>query len=358
MSAGRRTLGYAVGALIVLALPFWLSPNWLTAAVFVLVAAIGVSGLNVLTGFAGQISLGHAFFMATGAYAYVLVAEWTGSAIAGVLAAVFVAAALGAASGPIALRVSGFYLAIVTLGLVFIGQHVLFNVDAISGGPAGRTFPSLNLFGVDFATDFVAIGPFTIDPNALHYYLFALVLLVVTILCRNIATSRQGRAFNAVRERPDVAESMGVKLALTKVSAFTFSSAIAGLGGALFVAYIGYAQPGQWDLHLSVQYVAALIVGGMGTIAGPTLGAIVVFGLPTVLSQLADAVGSTAPTGAVSSVVYGTLIVLFLTFEPHGVVGLGHRVSTAGRSVAKRSVLEGPDGENRQHPPPTSEDTP
>lgn len=154
----------------------------------------------------------------------------------------------------------------------------------------------------------------------------------------------------AVRERPEVAESMGVDLARTKIGAFAVSAFFGGLGGGMLVAYVGYAEPGHWDLHLSVQYVAALIVGGMGTVAGPILGAIVVFGLPTLLSRLAEMSGIAAPTGALTSALYGALIVLFLTCEPHGVVGLGRRMAAVRRRFGDRASPESSDVRQEQVP--------
>lgn len=355
-TSGLNTRTVARLALLVVgaSLPFWVDSSWVTTAVFVLVAAIGVTGLNVLTGFAGQVSLGHAFFMACGAYSYVHLAEALSEPVVAVVAAAFIAAAAGALTGPIALRVKGLYLAVMTLGLCFIGQHILFNVESLSGGPAGRDFPGLSVGDFSLTTQTLNLGPFVIDPNALHYYLFALVLVAATWFCSNLSRSRSGRSMFAIRERPDVAESIGVQLARTKVAAFTISAFFGGLGGALFVAYVGYAQPGQWDLHLSVQYVAALIVGGMGSTAGPLLGAAVVFGLPTLLTRVAEAVGAEAPTAAMTSALYGALIVLFLMFEPRGAVGVGERLLGLGQRIAPRSGRPSKSGEKTQHQPPAT----
>ncbi|MGH2944411.1 MAG: branched-chain amino acid ABC transporter permease, partial [Solirubrobacteraceae bacterium] len=142
----RRRLALAALVAGALALPFGLSAAQLTIATFVVIAGIGATGLNVLTGYAGQISLGHAAFLGVGAYTgAVLGADHGISAFVWIPAAGLAAALLGALLGPIALRLRGLYLAIVTLGLVFIAQHVFFNADGLTGGPQGRAFPAVEL---------------------------------------------------------------------------------------------------------------------------------------------------------------------------------------------------------------------
>ena len=153
-------------------LPFGLSAFWLSTAVFVLIAAIGATGLGVLTGYTGQVSLGHAFFLAVGAYtAAVLGGNDHLTAAIWLPAAGIVAGLCGAIVGPTALRLRGLYLAIVTIGLVFIGQHVWFNVSAISGGPGGRVFPAVQFGSFDFSVgQQLTLGGLTIDHNGLYYY--------------------------------------------------------------------------------------------------------------------------------------------------------------------------------------------
>jgi branched-chain amino acid transport system permease protein len=309
-------------------LPFWLGPSGLTTAVFVLIAAVSATGLNILTGYAGQVSLGHAFFLATGAYTYAVLSDITGQNLLWLVAAGFVSAVAGILVGPIALRLTGLYLAVVTLGLVFIGQHILFNVSALSGGPPGRTFAPIVVGTFDFSTSNLAIGPLLIDPNGAFYYLSLIVLALTTYAAARLARSRSGRAMFAIRERPDVAALAGVHVSSTKVTAFAFSAFFGGLGGAMYVAFIGYGQPAHWDLLLSFQFIAAIIVGGLGTISGPLLGSIVVFALPTVLKNLTAVLGAGAdvPTSTIAALLYGILIVCFLVFEPQGISGIVRRI--------------------------------
>ena len=169
-------------AILAIALPFGLDAFQLSTATFVLIAAIGVLGLNVLTGYTGQISLGHAFFLAVGAYtAAVLGGNHHLSAAIWLPAAGVVAALCGALVGPTALRLRGLYLAIVTIGLVFIGQHIWFNVPAISGGPGGRSFPPVVIGSFNFSPGHqLTLGGLVIDHNGLYYYL-ALIILAASM---------------------------------------------------------------------------------------------------------------------------------------------------------------------------------
>jgi len=309
-------------------LPFTLGASGLTTAVFVLIGAIGVVGINILIGYAGQISLGHAFFLAAGAYTYAVLADGSSTSLIWLPVAGLVAAGIGALVGPIALRVQGLYLAVVTLGLVFIGQHILFNVASLSGGPEGRVFAPISIGGFDFSTDFVTIGPFSVDANGFYYYLAGSLLAVATWVAHNLRHSRSGRAMLALKGRPEVAALSGINVARTKILAFAISSFFGGLCGALYAAYIGYAQPGYWNLHLSIAFVGAVIIGGIGSTYGPILGSVVVFALPVVLKdvtyRLGDSVGD-VNTSTIAAIVYGVLVVAFLDVEPLGVVGIGRR---------------------------------
>src|ERR687897_773465 len=196
----RRTLLVAV-VLVALALPFQLGTSALTTATFVVIAAIAATGLNVLTGYAGQISLGHAFFLAVGAYTGAKLGEDLGwSAALWIPAAGVVAGACGALVGPVALRLSGLYLAIVTLGLVFIGQHVFFNAESLTGGPQGRTFPVVVIGPFDFsAGQTLQLGGLTIDRSGLYYYLALVILAAATAFAWSLRRTRSGRAMLAVR---------------------------------------------------------------------------------------------------------------------------------------------------------------
>jgi branched-chain amino acid transport system permease protein len=326
-----RRLALAVLVVAAVLLPFGLSAAQLTTATFVVIAAIGATGLNVLTGYAGQISLGHAAFLGVGAYTgAVLGADHGVGALVWIPAAGVAAALLGGLLGPIALRLRGLYLAIVTLGLVFIAQHVFFNAGGLTGGPQGRAFPAVELGSLDFSPGQVLrLGGVTIDSSGLYYFLGLILLAAATAFAWNLRRSRTGRAMVALREREAAAAVMGVDVARVKVTAFVVSSFLAGIGGALYGSYLSFAQPDQWSLLMSIQFIAAVIVGGLGTTAGPLLGCAVVFALPSLLKQLpflpAEGSGGLS-AGDLTSITYGLLIVAFLTLEPRGIAGIADRV--------------------------------
>jgi branched-chain amino acid transport system permease protein len=346
-----KSAGVLAVAIAAVVLPFGFDAFQLTTATFVLIAAIGTLGLNVLTGYTGQISLGHAFFLAVGAYtaailggdAHLSAAVWLPAA--GVLAAVF-----GALIGPTALRLHGLYLAIVTLGLVYIGQHVWFNVASISGGPGGRSIPPVAFGPFDFASgQQLTLGGLVIDHNGLYYYLALIILAAAMVYVWNLSRSRPGRAMQAVREREIAAAVMGVNLARTKMSAFVISSFLAGVSGALYASYLSFVTPGQWSVLLSVQYVAAIIVGGIGTVWGPVLGSAVIFALPSILQSLIPQSSSGGlPIDDITSVAFGVLIIAFVVLEPRGVVGLGARIaSLRPRAAVRRADDAGPSQEDQ-----------
>jgi branched-chain amino acid transport system permease protein len=331
-----RTCAVVAFAGFALVLPFGLSAANLTTATFVVIAAIGATGLNILVGYAGQVSLGHAFFLAAGAYTgAVLGADHGVSAAVWIPAAGAVAAFLGALVGPMALRLRGLYLAIVTLGLVFIGQHVLLNAPGISGGPQGRTFASVVIGPFDFSPgQTLELGGLTVDRSGLYYYLGLALLAAASAFAWSLRRSRGGRAMLAVREREAAASLMGVDVGRAKVSAFVVSAALAGVSGALYASYLSFAQPTQFSLAMSIQFIAAIIVGGMGTAAGPLLGSAVVFALPSVLKSLPfvpeEGTGGVS-VGDLTSISYGLLIVAFLVLEPRGLVGLAGRLRSMHR---------------------------
>jgi branched-chain amino acid transport system permease protein len=311
--------------------------------VFILIFAIAALGLNVLSGYTGQISLGHAFFLGVGAYtAGVLGLDHHVMALWWMLAAGVAAAICGLIIGPTALRLRGLYLAIVTIGVVFIGQHIFNNAPSISGGPPGRAFASPQ-FGlditcpsagcsVDFGSGFT-VGGVTFDRNGCYYYLALIVLALGMLFVRNLLRTRAGRALQAVRERELAASLLGVELARWKVSAFVISSFLAGVSGALLSSYLTFVQPGYWDLILSIEFVAAIIVGGIGTLWGPLLGSIVIFGLEPVMQKYASYLpllqhgsGSGISVSSAAQIFYGVAIIVFLIVEPRGVVGLSRRI--------------------------------
>ncbi|HEV7888649.1 MAG TPA: branched-chain amino acid ABC transporter permease, partial [Acidimicrobiales bacterium] len=253
------------------------------------IAAIGAIGLNLLTGYAGQVSLGHAFFIGVGAYSAVFFGGQHNLPLpVWLLGAAAVGGLVGAVIGPFALRLRGNYLAVVSLGLVFLGIHVFKNWESITGGPGGTgVTPPLTLGPVNFAK--LQLGGYTYTRNQGFFLLIWPLVALTALLAKNVVRSRPGRAMQAVRDRDVAAEVIGVSLARYKISAFILSSALASMAGALFGAYQQFVTPeNSFNLDLSILYIAIIIVGGVGTIFGSILGAVFVGAVPEVVAKFSD----------------------------------------------------------------------
>lgn len=349
--------------------------DWLKLLSTVAIFGIGALGLNILTGLAGQVSLGHAFFLGLGAYT----AAWLGAApgpLAGLglpmwvwlPAAGVVAALVGLAVGPTAVRVRGLYLAFVTLGLVFIGEYVFRNWAWLTGGSqSGRSFPDFELRLwkeetplVDFSSDGAWFG-IDLTGEAKTYYLMLILLIGFVLIAKNIQRTKIGRAFQSIRDRDIAAEIMGVDEFKYKLQAFAISSFFAGVTGALLATFVGRAIPERWDLFLSVQFIAIVLIGGAGVVSGTLLGSTFLILLPRIVQDftafltdyvsegtgafvgVADLIVVTSPddwglinisqgvgpglsVALLNQVLYGLLIIGFLVFEPLGLYGIWLRI--------------------------------
>lgn len=306
--------------------------------------AIGAIGLNIVTGYAGQVSLGHAFFVAIGAYTAAAVSgpvdgQRIGFGLAEIWiwlpAAGMVAAVAGVLVAPLATRLRGLYLAVVTLGLVFLGEHVFKEWQALTGGPGvGREAAVPQLFGVRLDQD----GPLGTREQSLYVLMLAL-LVVFALAARNLARSRVGRAFAAIRDRDIAAEVIGVPLTRYKVLAFGISSFYAGCAGGLLYTISGYVEPGSFSLLLSVQFIAMVLIGGVATVSGSVAGALFISllqpltrALPALVPFVSADTTLTPNVFQVETVLYGLLIVVFLIFEPRGLFGLWIRVRNYWKS--------------------------
>lgn len=336
---------WTLGALVIaLAAPFLITKDLTLLVSMAMVFAISGIGLNLLTGYAGQISLGHPFFMALGAYTAAVISGTPGTVVWGLeldLAialplAALVPALVGLLVAPLAVRVRGLYLAVLTLGLLMLGEQVFKQWTQLTGGSGvGRRVAEPVLFGTDLSVRY-AVGPLIIDED-ISLYLICLVLLVgLAVMARNVARSRTGRAFAAVRDRDIAAEIMGVNLLRTKTLAFVLSSAYAGVAGALMSMLVGRLVPEQWNIFLSIQLLAVVVIGGVATVTGSIIGAAFVVLLPRVLEHYAPYlpfIGGAGGGGLLTifqleTLLFGALIILFLTLEPRGLFGLWYRVRT------------------------------
>jgi branched-chain amino acid transport system permease protein len=336
----------AGGTVVLAALPIYLESFWLQTGLFAMGAVIGAIGLTLLVGVAGQLSLGHAFFVAVGAYGYAFLA---GREVAGadgpaglglppfvaLIGAVALAGIAGALFSPIAGRVRGIYLGLASLGLVFVGQYALQNATGITGGYEGVAVEPFSLFGFSFSNtdpgDLTILGVAYGQLERLWY--LGLFLVAASIWYgRNLVRSRPGRALATVRDSEVAAAVMGVDVVRYKAAAFTVSSMYAGLGGVLLALAFGRIVPESFGFLLSVDFLVMIVIGGAGSVGGAALGAVFVTALPLVLNHYSGSLPLLAEPGSggigaseFSRFVYGAAIVAVLLFARDGLAGLARR---------------------------------
>ena len=338
----------AAGAAVVLAaLPLYLESFWLQTGLFAMAAIVAAIGLTLLVGVAGQLSLGHAFFVAIGAYGYAFLAgqETAGTdgpsglglpPLLALVGGVALAGLAGALFSPIAGRVRGIYLGLASLGLVFVGQHILQNAAGITGGYEGVAVEPFSLFGFSFSNtepdDLVIFG---VPYGALErlWYVGLVIAAVAIWYGRNLVRSRPGRALATVRDSEVAAAVMGVDVVRYKAAAFTVSSMYAGLGGVLYALAFGRIVPESFGFLLSVDFLVMIVIGGAGSVGGAAAGAVFVTALPLILNHYSGSLPLLAEPGSggisaseFSRYVYGAAIVAVLLFAREGLAGLARRV--------------------------------
>jgi branched-chain amino acid transport system permease protein len=308
----------------VVALAFLLVPlvasDYMFRALIVpfLILTIAAIGLNILVGYCGQISLGHAAFMAVGAYAaYNLVIRVPGLNFLVVLVlAGLVAALIGILFGVPSLRIKGLYLAVATLAAQFFIDWMFARVKWFTNYSAsGSVSPAdVELFG------------WVVDQPVEKYWFVLGVLVVTTLLAKNLVRSHVGRSWMAIRDMDVAASVIGIRPLHAKLSAFAVSSFFAGVAGALWgFVHLGAWEPLAFNINLSFNLLFMIIIGGMGSILGSYFGAAFIVVLPLVLNQLPNVLGipmSTAMISHLEFIVFGALIVFFLIAEPHGLARL------------------------------------
>jgi branched-chain amino acid transport system permease protein len=314
----------AIAVLFVVVVPTTLSEYYISIINLILIAVVGALGLNILVGYTGQISIGHGALMSVGAYtAANLITRmdmpfWVAVPTGGLMAA-----AIGAVIGVPSLRIKGLYLAIATLAAQLIIEWTINHVPWISGGvQASIEVPRPRLFG--HALD---------SQTQLYLFLlfFAALAIVATI---NLVRSRIGRAFVAIRDHDIAAELIGIDIFRYKLIAFAISSFYAGVTGVLYTYYLGVANYEQFQINVSIDYLAMIIIGGLGSVLGSILGAVFVTLLPIATRLFLEGFGSLFLSQAdlaniipnLRLVIFGALIVLFLALEPEGLNRLWRNV--------------------------------
>lgn len=318
---------WSAGALLVLfalVVPLVLHEYYLSIFNLIFIATVGALGLNILVGWTGQISIGHAAFMSVGAYTAANLATRLGLPFwitlpAGGLMAAFIGAIVGIPS----LRIKGTYLAIATLASQLIIEWIINHTPAISGGASASIEVSRpSIFGYDLKSQ-----------RDLYFFtlFFAVVAIVATM---NLVRSRIGRAFIAIRDQDIAAEIIGINIFRYKLTAFAISSFYAGVCGVLYTYYFGIANYEAFQIVVSIDYLAMVIIGGLGSVLGSVLGAAFVTALPVVIRLAVEAFGGyiwdpaalSAVAASMRLVIFGALIIFFLVVEPEGLARLWRNI--------------------------------
>lgn len=297
--------GVAVGAALLLAAPFCLNGYMLYILTLVGIFSLVALGLNLLTGFSGQISLGQAAFFGVGAYATAIPTERLG--VPFLLSLVFgslVTACLGALAGMPALRLKSLYLAIATLGYGLILQKILFEWRGLTGGGGGMELKP------------ASIGPVSLASGTAMYFLVLAVVVLGTWMAANVARGRTGRALSIIKTSEIAAGSLAISTPRFKIVAFALSAFYAGLAGGLYAYMVRYLNPESFGTGLSIAFLSMIVIGGLGTIGGSLLGAVFYVVVPELFRDFKDAPG----------LVFGLALIVVMIFLPEGLWGLRRRL--------------------------------
>jgi branched-chain amino acid transport system permease protein len=310
-----------VGLLLVACAPLVLGSHGLGILSVIFVMAIGVLGLNLLTGVTGQISLGHAGFLLIGAYAQaVLTTDYGFPAWLAIFGSGAVAAIASLVVGVPSLRLKGLYLAITTLAFTFIVRHLVLFAEDITRGSEGMAVNPLVLAGYEVKSD----QPF--------FYVALVMLVMFVLITLNVMRSRIGRAWLAVRDHDIAARAMGINLMRYKLLAFMVSAFYTGVAGALVALQTRYINVDTFSILISIEALAMIIVGGMGRVHGALLGTALILLLPELLNFCFSLAGDRFTTlmsdriYEIKGLMYGVVILLFLRLEPEGLAGIWRKV--------------------------------
>ncbi|MFZ5968122.1 MAG: branched-chain amino acid ABC transporter permease [Bacillota bacterium] len=312
MLKDKRVQYVLIGLLCIISLysiPF--KRSTLTIMSTVAIYSIAAIGFNVLLGFAGQISLGHAAFIGLGAYVSAYLTYDLGLPfLVALLMSAIVPIALGIILGLVALRLEGHFLAIATLGFGVAVQQVFKVVTKFTNGFAGKTAPLASIFG------------YTIKSGEAYFTMSVVILVVLAIITHNLINSKTGRAFIAMRDSEHAAQAMGINLVKYKLIAFSVSAMFAGISGSLYMHLVKYTQPDVWGVVLSINLLAMVVIGGMASVGGSILGAAFI----TLLPQLAHEIPVIKNITNSAIILTGLAIVLVIRLLPGGLMVLGSEV--------------------------------
>jgi branched-chain amino acid transport system permease protein len=313
--SSRRQWGTVAALLVFLFVcPLFLSDRMLTILTTMGIAVVSVHGLNILTGYCGQISIGHSGFMAVGGYTSAILCAKLGWPFWAALPCAALAAGIaGLLFGLPSLKIKGFYLIMATIAAQFIIIWIIIQLRSITGGTDGLLVPK------------PVIGGIVLSSKTNYYYLVMVFVVLATITAHNIVRTRAGRAFIAIRDNDLAAEVMGVSLWSYKLQAFFIGCIYAGVAGSLLIHYVRFASIEQFPFMDSVWYLGMLIVGGMGNTAGAIFGVValkLLDELVTVAGPILAAAVAPQAAASLALISHGLVIIIFLIFEPRG---LHHR---------------------------------
>jgi branched-chain amino acid transport system permease protein len=290
--------------------PLFIGDIWLSLMIWIGISVISVHGLNILTGYCGQVSLGHAAFMAVGGYTSGLLCAKLGLSFwAALPCGALVAGLVGLIFGLPSLRLKGFYLIMATIAAYFIIIWVINQFYSVTGGSLGMEVPKPEIFGT------------VLKSKASYFYLVMIIACLATLAAENIVRTRVGRAFIAIRDNDLAAEVMGINIWAYKLLAFFIGCVFAGVAGSLLVHYNGNANPGSFPFLDSIWYLGMLIVGGMGSTSGAIFGAVslkLLDHLVTILGPKLAALVAPQAAASLFLIMRGLVIIVFLIFEPRG----------------------------------------
>ncbi len=290
--------------------PLYFSDRILTIMTIMGITIISVHGLNILTGYCGQLSIGHVAFMAVGGYTSAVLCSKLGWTFwAALPCAALMAGMMGLLFGLPSLRVKGFYLIMATIAAHFIIIWLILQLRSTTGGADGMSVPR------------VALGSFVFKSKSSYYYLVMILACLATFVAINIVRTRAGRAFIAIRDNEVAAEVMGVNLWTYKLLAFFIGCVFAGVAGSLLVHYYAFASPTQFPFIDSVWFLGMLIVGGMGSTTGAILGTVslrLLDELVTIVGPILSAVVAAQAAASLGLIMRGLILIIFLIFEPRG----------------------------------------
>lgn len=319
-----KILSWTGALIIIVLLPFILSKYTVFLLSLLAVYALVSLGLNLLMGYTGQIAAGHAGFLALGAYFTAIVGtrvEWMPCLVIILMAGIFTGI-VGFLLGIPILRLKGFYIAMATLAFGVVVSEIILQWSSLTNGDDGFQVPIARIAGFSFDSDFKL------------YYLIFFVTIILIVLAKNLTNSYIGRAFIALRESETAAQTIGVDLAKYKTIAFAISAFYTGVAGGLFAYLITYLSPDAFTIELSIDFIAMIVIGGMGSILGSIIGAVILTGMQQLLAGLQN----------LQILIFGLSLIIFTIFMPRGISGmlntLLERLSPAMRSKNKELAQE------------------